>query len=212
MLRAEDESGRGCNITLVQHAFPDPSPDPDCIPGRLYFDGELVPLRSDLECQVLALLRSAEFRCAGRAPTPDGQPRISPNALILGDDIRRVLTRGPDENLRAQLVEVVRFVESDDYLRFADRVEQAADPTRYTVWPAWEPATRNQIAVRLGRLLGTGLRAGLEMLNRGNPLAEHASAIEVADLAERYSAEGVALRVEPAFRWRLTRPANTAGV
>ncbi len=30
-------------------------------------------------------------------------------------------------------------MESEEYLRFAERVGQAADETRYTVWVAWNP-------------------------------------------------------------------------
>ena len=59
------------------------------------------------------------------------------------------------------------------------------------------------MTVRLGRVLGVGLRAAREMLDRGAPLARGVSAPEVAGLAERYATEGLPVRVEPAFRWEL---------
>ena len=94
-------------------------------------------------------------------------------------------------------------MESEAYLLFAERVELAADATRYTVWVAWEPTTRNRVVVRLGRLLGAAVEGAREWLDRGTPIAEGVSAIEVAGLAKRYAAEGLSFRVEPAFRWRL---------
>ncbi len=201
-LRATDEAALEHNILLAQHAFPQPSASGGAIPGRLYFDGVLVPLRLDMEASVLALLRAAEVRYSG-PPEQRECVDLSPFALILGEDIRQALTRHPEENLRALLAEVIRFVESEEYVRFAERVEQGADPTRYTVWVAWEPAQRNRVAVRLGRVLGIGLRAASELLERGAPLAEGVSALEVSGLAGRYATEGLLLRVEPAFRWRL---------
>jgi|SRR5579862_2421141 len=203
VLQATDEAGREHRVMLVQHALPGPSQSLGAVPGRLYFDGELVPMRSDLEAGLLALLRAAEVRYS--APAPDNGERIhlSPNALILGEDIRQVLSRSPEDNIRALLIAVVQFVESEEYLRFADRVEQAVDPTRYAVWVAWEPASRNQVVVRLWRVLGTGLQAAREFLDGGAPLADGVTALEVSELAGRYSAEELALRVEPTFRWRL---------
>lgn len=201
VLQAVDEAGHEHVIKLVQHAFPQASP-PDWIPGRLYFDEELVPMRSDLEAGVLALLRAAEVRFTERH-VPGERIQLSPNALILGDDIRQVLTRGPEENIRALTARVIEFVESESYFWFADRVEQAADPTLYTVRVAWTPTTRNQVLVRLGRALGIGLHGAREMLEQGTPLAENVSALKVSELAERYAVEGVSITVEPEFRWRL---------
>jgi hypothetical protein len=203
VLQATDEAGRDRVVMLAQHAFPQPSPSLGALPGRLYFDGVLVPLRSDLEAGLLSLLRVAEVRYSEPRHDQGERLQLSPNALILGEDIRQVLTRGPEDNIRALLAAVVEFVGSEAYLRFAERVEQAADPTRYTVWVAWDAGTRNQVVVRLGRVLGIGLQAARESLDRGAPLAKDVTALEVSELAGRYSAEGLALRVEPSFRWRL---------
>lgn len=202
VLQATDEAGRERVVMLVQHASLQPM-TLDALPGRLYFDGELVPMRSDLENRVLALLCAAEVRYSGPFPDQDESIQLSPNALILDEDIRQVLSRSPEDNIRALLAALVEFVESEAYLRFAERVEQAADTTRYTVWVAWEPATRNQVAVWLGRVLGTGWQEARQLLDSGAPLAEEATALEVSELAGRYFAQGLALRVEPTFRWRL---------
>ena len=203
VLQAADEAGGNHAVMLVQHAFPQPSPSLGALPGRLYFDGELVPMRSDLEAGLLSLLRAAEVRYSDPRQDQGERIQLSPNTLILGEDIRQVLTRGPEDNIRALLAAVVEFVQSEAYLRFAERVERAADPTRYTVWVAWDANSRNQVVVRLGSVLGIGLQAARESLDSGAPLAKDATALEVSDLARRYSAEGLGLRVEPTFRWRL---------
>jgi hypothetical protein len=202
-LRADDEDGRERRILLVQHAFPQAGASSDEIPGRLYFDGELVPTRSPLEAAVLNLLKTAAISSSGAAGEQGAPIQLSPNALILGEDIRQVLTRGPEENLRAFVAEVVHFVESEAYLLFAEQVAQAADPVRYTVWAAWDESTRRQVLVKLGRVLGIGLRASRELLERGTPLAGDLTAPEVSRLARRYASEGLAVRVEPPFPWKL---------
>ncbi len=203
VLQATDEAGQDHAVMLVQHAFPQPSPSLGALPGRLYFDRELVPMRSDLEAGLVSLLRAAEVRYSQPRHDQGEHIQLSPNALILGEDIRRVLTRGPEDNIPALLAAVVEFVGSEAYLRFAERVEQAADPTRYTVWVAWDAGSRNQVVVRLGRVLGIGLQAARESLDSESPLVQDATALEVSELARRYSADGLALRVEPPFRWRL---------
>lgn len=206
VLLAADENGNGHTAKLVQHAFPQSNPSPIGIPGRIYFDGELLPMRSDQEARLLALLRVAEFRYAGPIETEGERYQLSPNSLILGDDLRRVMMSPPGDNIPFLLTEAIRFVESDEYFRFAERVDKAADESRYTVWPAWDSSTRSQMIVRLGSYLGIGIPAAREVLLRNAPLGEDLGALEVADMADRYAAAGIALRVEPSYRWALPQP------
>jgi ribosomal protein L7/L12 len=205
ILQGTDDEGREHSIMLVQHAFPQAGLSLNAIPGRLYFDGRLISMRSELEAQVVQLLRTAEVRYVepvGSEFVQDLRTQLSPKALILGDDIRQVLSRGPEENMRAHSAAIVQFVLSDDYFRFAERVEQAADSTLYTVWVGDAPAERSRTLVRLGRILGIGLQGAREFLDRGTPLAENISATEAAKLLERYAPEKLSLRIEPAFRWQ----------
>lgn len=202
-LQAVDEAGREHAVTLVQHAFPQASRSLDALPGRLYFDGELVPMRSALEAEVLQLLRTAEIRYHATLPERGETFQLSPNALIFGEDIRAALTSGPEENMRAMTARIIDFVASEQYLQFAERVEQAADETRYTVRIACDAANRKQALVRLGQADGIGLQAAREMLEQRRPLAENLSALEVSKLADRYRAVGLDVEVEPAFRWKL---------
>jgi hypothetical protein len=202
-LSASDEAGRGHTVMLVQHSRPEPSPYFDALPGRLYFDGQLVPMRSEWEAGILSLLRSAEVRYGRPLPQESNAIPLSPNALIIGDDIREVLTRGPEENIRALTARVIGFVESDEYLLFAERVGQAADPTRYDVWVVWDPENFNRAVVRTRQLLGLGMREAKEFVEQGGPVACGVRAPEVIAWAQRYHEAGLDVRVSPEFRWKL---------
>lgn len=204
-LYSTDEHGQGHSMTLVQHAFPRARESLDAIPGRLYFDGQLVAMRSDLERGLLDLLRSAEVRHIEPSKflgewTPLS---LSPNALILGEGIREVMTRSAEENIQALAAQIVAFVISDAYLRFVDQVEQAADTTRYRVWLDWDPENRKRIIVKLGQFLGIGLDAARQFLDSDKPIAENITAIEVSELANRYQTTGLRFRIQPEYRWRL---------
>jgi hypothetical protein len=202
-LMATDEAGCQHGVTLVQHSRPQASPSFDAVPGRLYFDGRLVPLRSELEAAVLALLKSAGVRFEGRPPFGGETFQHSPNALILGDDIREVLARGPEDNIRALTAKVIAFVESDEYLSFADRVEQETDDTRYAVWVEWDDATFGKAVVRVKQQLNLGLKEAREHVQQRRPVATGLRAAEVVDWARRFREADLGDRVEPAFRWRL---------
>jgi hypothetical protein len=129
-LRASDERGRELGILLVQHAFPQHIPSMSVLPGRLYFGSQLVPIRSALEERVLRLLCEAEVQAP---PPPPPQPPRK-NMLVIGDDIKAVMSRTPEENCRAFLREIVEFVRSERYITFAAEVERAvqsrAEPDR----------------------------------------------------------------------------------
>lgn len=173
-LGCADEAGRPVAVKLVQHAFPAAGqPHPSEVPGRMYLDGALVPLRSETEARLLDLLRAAKVPAGGDS--------------VAGELVTRV----------------VRFVESDRYLRFADRVEMAADPTRYDVWVDWDEATRNRVTVKLASALGVGLKDARAFLAEGRPLEVGLTALRVVDRVAPYRADGLPVRVVPAFRWAL---------
>jgi hypothetical protein len=114
------------------------------IPGRLHLDGEPVAVRSDAESRLVALLRAADVWYTPPGGEADGErSRLSPNALVLGDDIKRVLSRGPEENIRAVRDQVVDWVESPRYVSFAAEAEQARkqaeEEVRQFGRQPWEP-------------------------------------------------------------------------
>src|SRR5262245_43550965 len=124
VLTCSGELGASHVIMLVQSMFPDGN---TCgIPGRLYFDDELIPIRSELESQLLSLLRDAELRYVPRPGESDDATPLSPNHIILGDDIKEVLARDAEGNLKALLAKVIETVESPRYVMFASDVDRLA--------------------------------------------------------------------------------------
>ena len=122
MLMATDARGAERSVTLMQQASVWRDAPATAIPGRLYLDDELVVVRSEVEAAVLGLLRRAEIVSADGDAAAEGD-RLPPDALIIGQDIKRVLGGSPDENLRAMVAQVVEFVSSDKYVRFAAEVD-----------------------------------------------------------------------------------------
>src|SRR5262245_38149172 len=96
-LAAIDDAGAEPSIVLIKHRSPRPSED--VIPGRLYFDHVLVPIRSELESQLVRLLRAAECQSSPGEEESSERIKFSPNVVVLGEDIRQVLTRSPEDNL-----------------------------------------------------------------------------------------------------------------
>jgi hypothetical protein len=121
-LYATDERGAEHYVTLGQHAYVEPVSDP----GRLHFDGEAIAVRSAVESDLLALLKAAEVRVV---PDPSGSHRPSADGpkrfAVIVADIKRVLSRTPEENVRGLLSDVIAFVESPRYVTFATEVERA---------------------------------------------------------------------------------------
>jgi hypothetical protein len=185
VLCAVDEGGREHTVTLSQHVFPQTDACNGFLPGRLYFDGSLVEFRSLKEARILDLLRVAQVLPYPRQAEPAEEARLSSEAIILSSDIQQVLSRNLTDNLRALLESIVEFVESDSYLQFAVRVMGAADTTAYSMWVEWEPAERNQVLVRLARLLGTGLQGARDFLDRGEPVAAKVTGLEAAEVVRR---------------------------
>lgn len=202
-LLATDDSGAEHTIRLVQHAFPSASSTTDAIPGRLYYDGELVPMRSELEAGVLRLLHAATVRYTPPARPTAVDIQLSRDALVFGDDIRQLLTHPPDENIQYLVDRVVQFVESDQYLLCAERIEQAADPTRYDVRVCSDRDNRMRVIVRVAQLLIIGVQVAREMVDGNIPIAQGLTALEVRDLSEKCRVEGLDINVSPPFRWRL---------
>lgn len=202
-LQVIDSAHQPHNVTLFQHAFPRITTADEFRAGRLYFDGQLVELRSEIESHILDLLRRAEFPAVEHDSSGTQARPLPPKMLIIGDDIKQVMTRSRGDNLRALSAEVIQWVESDEYIAFAYQVEMAMDSTRYKVWVACDSDNWKQMVVRLSRYHGLGLKAAREILDNETPLATDLTALESAELARRYVAEGVAVRFEPEFRWRL---------
>jgi len=115
-LGLKTDLGEQHRVLLAQHQIPT-TPDAKHLRGRLYFDGELVSRRSDTEQQILAALRRAPII----VPTePTGQRQTGPGAVV-GEDIQAFLdkvAKGPTAATAHLVAELIRFVESEEYLTF----------------------------------------------------------------------------------------------
>ena len=106
-LHTADEQGRPHLIELVQHM--QKTNRESEIPGRLYYDHVLVEVRSAVERSLLDLLKRAPFR-------PNQFPDSSLNAEDPGAQ------RNVDEmDVRVLVNVILSFVESDEYVRLAQR-------------------------------------------------------------------------------------------
>jgi hypothetical protein len=156
---ATDEYGRDHAVRLTPRALPSPRASTDEVPGRLYYDGAPVPVRSGFEERVLSLLRSADVT--------DGGP--------LGNRVGWLAA-----------VEVVRFVSSDEYPDFAERVEQATDGGRYDLRVRWDDATFWRAVIQTKQLLGLGMREAVDHVEQRRPVATGLRAPEVVEWARRF--------------------------
>jgi hypothetical protein len=125
-LIAADEAGRLVSILLAT-SLPNASMR---VAGRLYFYGDLVPMRSEREARILALLSDATIEVA-RLPANVLKSRIA----IIGADIKEFLEQSPEENCRAFIRKIVESVQSESYLSLATDEERAfADETNTDEW------------------------------------------------------------------------------
>lgn len=172
LFEVSDDAGIVHWVTLTQRARPRLSPPPYTRPGRLYFDFELIPIRSDLEAALVALLRSAT-----------------------SDDSTEPLIAG-----------VVAYVESEEYLLFAQRVEQAVDATLYDVHVSLGAVPVPRGAVYLRQLFNLDYRAATAVLTGDQPVKSAVTALDVVELATRLAQVGLGARITPAFPWALPAP------
>jgi hypothetical protein len=114
-LIATDEAGRQVSIVLATSL-----PGSSMVAGRLYFDGGLVPMRSEREARILKLLSEAPVQ----APRLPPRGRASRRAII-GEDIKEFLEQTPEENCRAFIRKIIEAVQSESYLCLATDEEKA---------------------------------------------------------------------------------------
>jgi hypothetical protein len=115
-LFATDETGREVSIMLIT-TLPKSS---TLVAGRLYFDGGLVPMRSEREARILRLLSEATVK-APRLP-PSGR---TGQILIIGEDIKQFFEQTPEENCATFVRKILESVQSENYLRYVTDEEKA---------------------------------------------------------------------------------------
>jgi hypothetical protein len=126
-LMAANETGREFSVMLVTAMSTGTSMG---VTGRLYFDGVLVPMRSEREAQILRLLSEATVQVPRLPPT-----RRTPRMAIVGEDIEQFLAQNPEETCRVFLRKILESVQSESYLRYATDEEKAiADEANRDEW------------------------------------------------------------------------------
>jgi hypothetical protein len=116
VLSATDEAGRHVSIVLVSSL----GGSSIRVAGRLYFDGELVPMRSEREARILKLLSEAKVE-APRLPPNRGTSRTA----IIGNDIKEFFEQTPEENCKAFLRKIMQSVQSENYIGLTTDEERA---------------------------------------------------------------------------------------
>jgi hypothetical protein len=112
-LYATDEHGAEHHVFLPRNFYSDGSSRPRQTTGLLYFDDELIPVRSAAESNLLRLFREAPL-APRSVPRPDSMNLTSPFAVV-GDDLERLVRGTEEDNLRFLVDSVIAYIESDAY-------------------------------------------------------------------------------------------------
>ncbi len=122
-LNVRDPEGEEHDIVLWQHMFTEQI-NPDKMPGRLYFDKILIPVREEMESQILTALREARLdEAIAESKRSEESSEWSPG-VIIGDDIkeyRSKISESPKAALTHLVRQLIEYVESADYIEL-DRV------------------------------------------------------------------------------------------
>ena len=114
-------------ITLAQHLFLEIF-DPNLIPGRLYFDHLMVPVRSEMEEQVIACIQASEIE-ADEPPKeePKEPEQASGPTVVVGDDLKEYyakMAEGKHATIQHLIDELLKFVNSGKYVRIAKKMKK----------------------------------------------------------------------------------------
>lgn len=121
-IQIEGTDGEKHYLLLSQHRLPPSGMPGEKIPGRLYYDGALIDIRSEEESAIISALKTAEFN----PPVSDNPPKekqatstsSGQAGMIVGDDIKDYyskIKKGPAAALRHLAEQVIEFVESEEY-------------------------------------------------------------------------------------------------
>lgn len=114
-------------ITLAQHRFLEIF-DPNLLPGRLYFNHLMVPVRSEMEAKLIALMQASKI-VSGEPPEAD-KGEVSKErgpVVIVGDDLKKYYTKvaeGKEAVIRHLCENLINFVQSREYVRIAKKIEK----------------------------------------------------------------------------------------
>jgi len=124
VLIGEELNNSRHEITLYQSLFLDQI-DPKKIPGRLYFDHQIIAVRSETETEVLSLLQAGEIIDEPPAPSEANAAFKDSPGMIVGDDLKEYsakLAEGKGAVIRHLRDQMIARVESIEYLELAQQL------------------------------------------------------------------------------------------
>jgi hypothetical protein len=92
-------------------------------PGRLFFNGQLIKVRSTDEARLLQLLKQTASKPVTFVVPMETEIRIWPHKIFRGDDINKFLRKPLSEKAREFCEQLVTFVESEEYVRGGTKFE-----------------------------------------------------------------------------------------
>ena len=143
VLIAEEPKSTRHQITLAQHRFLKIF-DPKLLPGRLYFNHLMVPVRSEMEAKLIALMQVSEIVPveppeSGKGPRTGMSPqergytgdkesstRDGP-VVVVGDDLKEYyakMSEGMEEVIHHLIENLINFVQSREYVRIAKKFDK----------------------------------------------------------------------------------------
>ncbi len=135
VLIAEEPDSTRHQITLAQHRFLEIY-DPNLMPGRLYFNHLMVPVRSEMEAKVIALMQVSEI-IPVEPPESEKAPRTGMRdkesssgdgpVVVVGDDLKEYyakMAEGKEDVIQHLIENLIDFVQSREYVRIAKKFEK----------------------------------------------------------------------------------------
>ena len=121
-LLISDPAGQSHNVLLTQHKLPPSGFPGERKPGRLYFNGSIIKIRSKEELAILSALKKAMIEIPPPKESRFNAIDTEQPGMVVGDDIvdyYAKIKEGPEAALRHLVSELISYVESEEYLTYA---------------------------------------------------------------------------------------------
>lgn len=109
-----DEEGKGHVVVLVQHVFHEETEGWQ--PGRLYFDDEIIEVRSKEEKHIIFLLEHSSIHYQN--PAIGEVTGALESRLVQASDFENMLDKKQNEYLADYRDSIVNYVRSEEYIEF----------------------------------------------------------------------------------------------
>ncbi len=111
---------------LSQHLLPFSGYPGEREPGRLYFDGKIIEIRSKDELSIISALKQAHIEPLVYKESSMNTNDTTQAGMVVGKDIKAYYSKiaeGPESALRHLVSEVIDYVESEEYVDFTKGIE-----------------------------------------------------------------------------------------